>query len=596
MKELYAQLDDHIASYENGTITISDDIEFSMHRTVRQITHYILSKYMGGQIDKKTGLRKPFRNIGNFIVDLEWRAKNIDRKSIEGHATDGDYIFSMVVNKELQQWMKDNNFGKVIDDYQRKKSEYGSVLLKKTETADELLIEPTNWGTMVVDSRDITNGPKIDRHYMTALDLKKKADVWDETYQDGKLTVSAIDAAIAAAKKNKVSGGENRIEVWDIEGEFEYSDVYGEEAGAEDETIGLYNLIVAVVGKKKFCLYKTKVKESRFKHDKRKSVEERDFGMGVWEEVFEPQIWTNEAVIAEKEAMDLGGKVVIKTNKKNVPSAMSLVNGEVIDLEANEFFDTVSLAPNTLPEFQNQIDNWFANMQRDQSAYPGITGEEPKASTPAASLQLQAAQGASIFNKRRDQDGFFMLEVLFDWVLPFVIKRINKGHVLTASYSPAELKLIDEAITEWHASNRARSAVLSVKADGPVLSPMFPNGFPDKAAFAAEMQTKLDKQGNKRTLYVPTGWITLAKVKQKLRFDITDEMSDDQRRINTLATALGQLPPGDPQRSAIVAEMMEIGGVSSASFQVNAAAPAPTQVKSTTPTRTNDVLPAGQKA
>jgi hypothetical protein len=30
-------------------------------------------------------------------------------------------------------------------------------------------------------------------------------------------------------------------------------------------------------------------------------------GMGVWEEVFEPQIWTNEAVIGEKFAKDLGG-------------------------------------------------------------------------------------------------------------------------------------------------------------------------------------------------------------------------------------------------------------------------------------------------
>jgi DNA-binding transcriptional ArsR family regulator len=84
--------------------------------------------------DPKTGLRRPFRNIGNFIVDLEWRAKNIDRKSIEAHDKDGDFLFSLIVNKELQQWMQDNNFVATIDDYQRKKSEYGSVLLKKTET------------------------------------------------------------------------------------------------------------------------------------------------------------------------------------------------------------------------------------------------------------------------------------------------------------------------------------------------------------------------------------------------------------------------------------------------------------------------------
>jgi hypothetical protein len=125
MKALYTLIDDHIKQYENGTITISDDIEFSMRTNVRTITHYILSKYMGGQTDKQTGRRKPFRNIGNAIVDLEWRAKNIDRKSIEAHATDGDHLFSLIVNRELQQWMKDNNFSKTIDDYQRKKNKSG---------------------------------------------------------------------------------------------------------------------------------------------------------------------------------------------------------------------------------------------------------------------------------------------------------------------------------------------------------------------------------------------------------------------------------------------------------------------------------------
>jgi hypothetical protein len=232
MKALYTQLDDCIKEYEQGTITISGDIEFSMFNTVRQITHYILSKYFKGGSGR-------FRNIGNAIVDLEWRAKNIDRKSIEAHATDGHHVFSLIVNKELQQWMKDNN----------------------------------------LDPRDIAGGPKIDRHYLTALDLNKKADVWTETDDKGVLN---IDLAIEAAKKDKTSKGDNRIEIWDIEREFEYSDIYEDESDKNEE-IALYNIIVAVVSENKFCLYKTKPKESRYKHDARKAVEGRDMGLGVWE-------------------------------------------------------------------------------------------------------------------------------------------------------------------------------------------------------------------------------------------------------------------------------------------------------------------------
>jgi hypothetical protein len=228
---------------------------------------------------------------------------------------------------------------------------------------------------MIVDPSDIAGGLKIEKHDLTFLALKKKADVWNET-EDGETN---LDRAIAAAKKRK----ERRLEVLDIEGEFERSLVYpeeyeGEENADKEDQIGLYNIILAVVGNKKYCLFRTNLKESRFKYDARKTIEGRDFGVGVWEEVLEPQIWTNENVIDEREAMSLGGKVAIKTNKKNAPSGLTIRNGELIELEADEFFEPVSLAPKTLPQYQQTIDAWFVNMQRDQSAFNGVTGEEPK--------------------------------------------------------------------------------------------------------------------------------------------------------------------------------------------------------------------------
>ena len=51
MKAFYALIDDHIKEYEQGTILISEDIPFSMRKTVKQITHYILSRCMGGGSD-----------------------------------------------------------------------------------------------------------------------------------------------------------------------------------------------------------------------------------------------------------------------------------------------------------------------------------------------------------------------------------------------------------------------------------------------------------------------------------------------------------------------------------------------------------------
>ena len=72
--------------------------------------------------------------------------------------------------------MDDANFGKSIDDYQRKKSEYGSALLKKTETDDELKIEPVKWKYTYVDFRDITRNVKIEQSFFSFLELKKKRE------------------------------------------------------------------------------------------------------------------------------------------------------------------------------------------------------------------------------------------------------------------------------------------------------------------------------------------------------------------------------------------------------------------------------------
>jgi hypothetical protein len=100
-------------------------------------------------------------------------------------------------------------------------------------------------------------------------------------------------------------------------------------------------------------------------------------------------------------------------------------------------------------------------MQRDQSAFPGVTGEEEKAGTSFASEALHAAQGGSIFNKRRDQDGYFINDkILKLWVLPFLVKGINAEHELHASYSGAELDKLDEAIAEFHAGAHVNSRPL----------------------------------------------------------------------------------------------------------------------------------------
>lgn len=136
------------------------------------------------------------------------------------------------------------------------------------------------------------------------------------------------------------------------------------------------------------CLYKSELTQSRYKFDARKAVEGRDMGLCVWEEVFEAQMATNEAMLDERDAMSIDGKVVIKTNKKNAPSAMELKNGEMVELSEGEFFEKISLTPDSMPQHQNMIDAWFVNMQREPVSLQCRHGRKAKAGTPFAAQAL----------------------------------------------------------------------------------------------------------------------------------------------------------------------------------------------------------------
>jgi hypothetical protein len=59
-------------------------------------------------------------------------------------------------------------------------------------------------------------------------------------------------------------------------------------------------------------------------------------------------------LIGEKVAIDLAGKVVLVTNKKDLPSGSELRDGETIELDGDEYLKSLQLMPSALPEFQNQ--------------------------------------------------------------------------------------------------------------------------------------------------------------------------------------------------------------------------------------------------
>jgi hypothetical protein len=94
----------------SGNTTISKYVNFSLRETIEKIDAYLNSKHISGDTDSQ-GREKPFFNIVTGIVNIWYRATDIDRKNIRIRATKStDVVKSFLATVHLQEWMRKTNF------------------------------------------------------------------------------------------------------------------------------------------------------------------------------------------------------------------------------------------------------------------------------------------------------------------------------------------------------------------------------------------------------------------------------------------------------------------------------------------------------
>ena len=327
-RELSGAVDELVSNYEHP-IDLIDGLSYSQKDTVKRVYFYSLSEYLSGGKDG-LGRRKPFKNIVNQIVDVDTRATDIDIKNIQLVSEDGDYVRTMLLEKELHNWMRKHDFGVTIDALNETKCRYGGVLAKKTIKGGELFIEPTSWVNVITDQQNIEAGAIIERYWLSPTEMRAMNGAWDN-----------VEEAIQTASKNRGGntglndGNTDKIEILELEGEF--PDTYLDE-DADEDAYSFMMIVLAVANGKNTLLYANEKKDSSYKYLARKTVDQRALGMGVVEEGFEAQISTNEAVISERIAFELGGKVIAKTNDKNIETieVTEDLGGNIIEFEDNE--------------------------------------------------------------------------------------------------------------------------------------------------------------------------------------------------------------------------------------------------------------------
>lgn len=462
--------------YRSKTITIAEGYDFSQYETLRTIELYDNSRFLSGNKDA-LDREKPFYNIGRFRRNVATRATDLDSRDTRvesDRATTKGYVASFLLNLKNRNWMKETRFGVFLNRMTQTRCKYGGVIVKKIEHDGELGLHVMQWLNMITDQVDIRNGVKIERHYYTPSDLKTNAPKgWTN-----------IKEAIEAAKKSREAHAANKkadenetpgeyIEVYEVHGVLPTaylrgtSENYGKDYGADDEYERQMHVVVLDESDKEktegVTLFAGMEDEDPYKYLPYEEVDGRGLGVGVIEDLFEAQVWTNDSVMKKKDMLEIAGKVIFQTSDKSIAAKNILTeieNGQIIEHAKDQPVSQLNNVPASLPAFDKLIDEWDKQAERVSSTFNAITGETMPSGTPFRQVAILNQEAGSMFEYRREEAGLFVNELYRDWVLPFLVKQLKADKELTATLEPEELELVSEAIANHEAFSFGKEQIL----------------------------------------------------------------------------------------------------------------------------------------
>ncbi len=506
---------------------------------LRTIEFYTNSKYTNGSKDELER-EKPFHNIVNANVDIAIVATDLDTKDIQLSSKDSGmrgFVKSFLLKKEAELWMREVNFAKTLNEMGETRARYGGVLVKKVSDNGELKLEVVQWKNVSNDASDIMNNPISETHYFTVGQLQEKVGIWEN-----------IPEAMKLIKK-----GEKKLKIVETHGLF--PDEYINEDAKEGEYSRQVH-IIACSGSKNKTLYMALEKESPYKYLPWKAVSGRSLGRGIVEEGIEAQVWTNDSVMAEREIMNLAGKLVLQTSSKKYSGRNVLneiVTGTILEHEDNRPLTQVDLSPRTIPVFQSLVERWQRQFDRSSAITDALRGETPPSGQAFRLQALVTQQSASSFDYRREEMGIFIKDLFYDWILPYLSKRLKKAHIMDSDFDLEQLNFIDEAYVNF----LVEQEMLKAKKNG---TPVEPAQLQQEMMNARE---KLQKTKARRFLDIPEGYLD---GKYSIEIVTTGEQMNKAATLESLSSILTLVASNpnilqDPVLKDILARILEVSGL-----------------------------------
>lgn len=581
--------------FQSGVTTLSRHVTFSLRDTLDRIDAYHNSKHITGDKDS-LNRDKPFFNIVTASENIWYRATDIDRANIRIKATQSsDLILALLYNVHFQNWMKEANFGKFLNDWGRVLAKYGSAIVEFIEKDGELIPSVLPWSSVIVDAVNFKKAPLIKKLHLTPAELKR-----NKTYNQ-----DLVKQLVDTHSVRKTTGGENKdnksdfIPVYEVHGELSlenYKLAKGEEPKEEDCDIFFQQVhVVSFVGTGKFdnnrkeiydnfTLYVGKEKDP---HMITHLIEEDDrvIGKGAVENLFEAQWMVNHDKKTIKDMLDLASKIIFQSSDetltgRNVLTAIE--QGDIILHKPNMPLTQLNNSAVNISSVQADQRDWQNIGMEITSTPDAMRGNTMPSGTPALLAERLQEQASSLFELMTENKGIAIEEMVRRFIFPFLDRQLDTVDEISATLDDAGIRQIDALYIPNQAkrtyNNMAKDMILNNE-----IPPTFDQVQPQ---LEQGVRDQVSSQGSQRffkpsDISIKTWKEVFDGFKKRAEVEVTGEAHDKQETLLTLNTLLKTIigPQGinEPNARLLYNKILEETGKVSPSELSAIPAPQPVQ-------------------
>lgn len=543
---IYTKLLEELDDFRNGKIVIAGDqpngsvrylssaqggYVFSQRKVLNMIDLYYNSKFESGLYDSE-GQRKLFLNITKFIVDVARKNTDIDTK---------DYLFipdgfnqiwkSWLMAKQFKVWVRENDFGQLLNDLNTDYVKYGTCVTKKV--GKEIVRVPLKTLRNTQDAVSLeqamnTGGYVIEEHEYSYYELQQFPDwdVSDIAPYDGKMCVYERYGLVPKSLIDSSDETTDMVVAMAII--MPYKSKKGEQGAGR-------------------TLFIEQVKECPYEEAHWDKQDGRWLSIGEVENQFENQIARNMTANMRRRALLWGSKKLFQSTDESVQRNLvrDVKDGDIIHIGNGGNIAPIATESRNLAEYQSDENMWKENSKEKSFTFEVATGDSMPSGTPFRLGVLLANSVASHWDLKKENFGLFLKRSFFEQMIP-IFKKETKEHRITVNSGDDDVQMLREGMINWHTEQR----VIKYAMSDHILPPR------------AILRQQVEKELTKSPYFfidVPAKFYDDAKFFMELV--ITDESFDSKQTVETLTT-LYQTMAGknDPRAERVLQLLLAMTG------------------------------------